>query len=56
MSMKKIIKALIPNKILEKIQFIRALKRAEKFKGFTTQKIFSEVYKNNIWGKSTDPK
>ena len=56
MPMKKIIKALIPNKILEKIQFFRAQKRAERFKNFTTQKIFSEVYKNNIWGKSTDPK
>jgi hypothetical protein len=55
MLVKQIIKALIPNTVLEKIQVARARKRNERFNNLSTQQVFSEIYQNGLWGKSEDP-
>lgn len=52
---KEIIKALIPNVILQKLQAVRTKKKADRFKNYSTQEIFSEVYQKGLWGKSKDP-
>lgn len=54
-NLKNIIKFLIPNFLLTKIQIIRTLKRTLRFKRLNTQEIFSEIYENGLWGKSENP-
>jgi hypothetical protein len=51
-SLKNIIKFLMPNFLLTKIQIIRAQKRATRFKHLNVQEIFSEIYEKGLWGKS----
>ena len=53
--LKNIIKFLMPNFLLTKIQIIREQKRALRFKSLNVQEIFSEIYEKALWGKSEDP-
>ena len=54
-SLKNIIKFLMPNFVLRKIQILRVKKRASKFKLLNTQEIFSDIYEKGLWGKSENP-
>jgi hypothetical protein len=56
MTLKKIIKVLIPNPALQIIRKYLAEKTLEqKYKGMTTQEVFTKIYEENAWGKSGDP-
>lgn len=56
MKIKKIIKGLIPNSTLRIIEKYRVEKTLEqKYKGMTTQQVFTKIYEECAWGKSKDP-
>lgn len=55
MTVKKIIKYLIPNNVFLKLQNYRIQKKAKDFESLSTQEIFSKIYKSGVWGKSSDP-
>ena len=55
MPIKQIIKALIPEAVLAKIQSLQSKYRLTKYQNLTPQEIFSDIYNKGLWGKSSDP-
>lgn len=54
-SIKKLIKYILPYFIFRKVEIARTRIRGLKFRGRTTQEVFSEIYQNGLWGDSIDP-
>ena len=55
MTLKEIVKTLMPKGVLRIVQKHKLRESQEKFKGLTTQQVFIKIYEESAWGKSNDP-
>lgn len=53
--MRKMMKALLPEPVLNKLRVARARRDNGEFNSLSTQQVFSTIYEQGLWGKSENP-